>query len=141
MKYNYKDSIATMMSKALSRWKKELLKAFNEYDITTEQWSLLVRLWEEDGISQTKLAQRTFKDLPTINRILNKLKAKDLIERKNNSDDLRVYLVFLTQKGKDLEEKINPIADQIKNKGLKNIKEEDLEVAKRVLINIFTNLA
>ena len=129
-----------MISKVLSKWKKGLLRNFSTYDITTEQWSLLTRLWQKYGISQTQLAQRTSKDLPTITRILNKLEKKELVKRKSDPNDLRTSLIFLTEKGKDLEEKLNPIVEKLSNKGLENIKQEDIETLKRVLNNILINL-
>ncbi len=140
MKYIFQDSIEFKISKVLSKWKRELLKDFKTYDITTEQWSLLTRLWEKDGISQTQLAHKTSKDLPTITRILNKIEKKGLVKRQSDPNDLRTSLIFLTQKGKELELKLNPIAKQISNKAFKNIKQEDIETLKRVLDDIFINL-
>jgi hypothetical protein len=39
------------------------------YDVTPEQWAVLNRLWQEEGIHQAELAQRTSKDRHNITRI------------------------------------------------------------------------
>lgn len=59
-----------------------MAKKFKPYDVTLEHWSLLTRLWKQDSVSQTELAIKTNKDLPTVTRCLNKLIKKGLIEKK-----------------------------------------------------------
>lgn len=140
MAYRAEDSIELLLSRVLSKWRRTILKEFKKYDMTTEQWSLLNRLWEQEGISQTKLAQMTSKDLPTITRILNKIENKELIVRKSDPNDRRASLIFLTEKGRLLEEKLNPIAKNISERALENISGEDIDKLKKVLNNIFMNL-
>ncbi|MCT4660325.1 MAG: MarR family transcriptional regulator [Tissierellales bacterium] len=140
MAYRAEDSIELLLSRVLSKWRRTILKEFKKYDMTTEQWSLLNRLWEQEGISQTKLAQMTSKDLPTITRILNKIENKELIVRKSDPNDRRASLIFLTEKGRLLEDKLNPIAKNISERALENISGEDIDKLKKVLNNIFMNL-
>jgi DNA-binding MarR family transcriptional regulator len=140
MAYRAGDSIELLLSRVLSKWRRTILKEFKKYDMTTEQWSLLNRLWEQEGISQTKLAQMTSKDLPTITRILNKIENKELIVRKSDPNDRRASLIFLTEKGRLLEDKLNPIAKNISERALENISGEDIDKLKKVLNNIFMNL-
>lgn len=47
-----------------------------EFDLTTEQFAVLYRLREEDGINQKELALRSAKDQPTMTRILDNLAKK-----------------------------------------------------------------
>ena len=60
------------------------LKAFKEIDVdlTTEQWVLLDSLYESDGVSQNELANGSFKNAPTVSRIIDLLCKKGLTERK-----------------------------------------------------------
>ncbi|AEB76399.1 MarR family winged helix-turn-helix transcriptional regulator [Clostridium botulinum] len=140
MKYVFEESVAYMLNKVVLKIKKELTSRFNKYDVTIEQWRLLTRLWKVDGISQTQLAIRCSKDLPTVTRMLDKLEKKEVIERKEDPNDSRAYLVFLTEKGKGLEEKLDPIAYEIENKSIQNVRKEDIEVVKKVLDIMITNL-
>ena len=45
----------------------------NGFDITPEQWGILSRLWQSEGIHQSELAARTAKDRHNITRILSLL--------------------------------------------------------------------
>lgn len=137
MKYTADKSVEQLLSKVLSKWRRALLQEYKKYDITTEQWSLLMRLWEEDHISRTHLSHMTSKDLPTVTRILKKLETKELIYRKQDPNDLRTSYVCLTDKGKSLEDKLNPIAYNLSEKALLNI---DKSALKTMLETIYTNL-
>ena len=55
----------------------EMFREFREQgeDITPEQWAVLIRLWERDERTQNELSEATFRDAPTISRILAKAHA------------------------------------------------------------------
>lgn len=82
MKYIVEETTFYTLNRLIVKIKKNMAKQIKPYDVTLEQWSLLTRLWKDDGISQTELAVRTNKDLPTVTRSLVKLKEKGLIEKK-----------------------------------------------------------
>ena len=42
-------------------------------DITIEQWSVLYHLWKDDGQSQQQLCEATFRDKPSITRLVDNL--------------------------------------------------------------------
>ena len=52
-------------------------------------------------------------DLPTITPILQKLKKMNLIKKIRSSEDERILIVKLTQKGIDLEEEVAAIQDKV----------------------------
>ncbi|XXT25583.1 MarR family transcriptional regulator [Sorangium sp. So ce429] len=53
-------------------------------EITPEQWMVLVRLWEQEGVTQMHLAERTFRDVPTMSRIVALMERDGLIERRQD---------------------------------------------------------
>ena len=54
---------------------RRLQKKFNNagLNLTIEQWSVLYQLWKQDGSSQQDLCQRTFRDKPSITRLVDNL--------------------------------------------------------------------
>jgi DNA-binding MarR family transcriptional regulator len=50
-------------------------------EITIEQWSILYHLWKEDGLSQQELCNRTFRDKPSITRLIDNLEKQHLVKR------------------------------------------------------------
>jgi len=85
-------------------------KRFKEYDITTEQWATLSRLYNIEGCNQKKLAEVSSKNGATITRLLNVLEDKKLVKRKNSPNDKREYLIYLTKKGKNTYKNARKVA-------------------------------
>ena len=78
-------------------------------DLTPEEFSLLSRLWEENGITQSSLVEKTIKDKAIVTRLLNNLIKKGYVYKKVNEDDRRNQIVFLTEEGHKLQNIIIPI--------------------------------
>ena len=140
--FNLNDSYGYLINLAAQRLKYELHQTFQAkgYDITPEQWAVLNRLWEQDGLSQVDLAERTFKDKPGTTRILNLLEKKGIVVRRPDESDGRVLRVFLTRIGKDLKDKLIPCAQEVLAKSGKNLSKEELVQFKLTLNQILRNL-
>ena len=140
--FRLSDSYGYLINLAAQRLKYELHQAFQArgYDITPEQWAVLNRLWEEDGLSQVELAERTFKDKPGTTRILTLLEKKGVVVRRADESDGRVQRVFLTKIGKDLKEKLIPCAHEVLMKSGRNLSKEDVAKFKVTLNQILSNL-
>ena len=117
------------------------LKALKEngIDITPEQWVILDSLYNEDGQSQKDLANGSFKNAPTISRILDILEEKGFIQRKASSDDRRKFKIFLTVSGVEIVEKSQSIVKEMRERGWNALSEEDYDDFTRILNQIFKN--
>lgn len=122
--------------------KDEVRKGFVEkgYDITLDQFAVLIRLWDKDGLSQRELCERTLKTKSNITRILDSMEKKGLIFRQINKEDRRSFGIFLTDQGKAVKDELIPTAVRINSKIFKNINKEDGEVFLKVLNTISNNL-
>lgn len=110
-------------------------------DITIEQWSVLYHLWKEDGQSQQQLCEATFRDKPSITRLVDNLEKSKLVKRVASKNDRRSNLIFLTKNGKDLEQKTTEVANQTLNESLEGVTHGQIEIAKEVLQMVYDNLA
>jgi MarR family transcriptional regulator, transcriptional regulator for hemolysin len=112
-----------------------------DYDITPEQWTVLKRLAENDGINQKELAIKAEKDQPTVTRILDILERKELISKQKNEEDRRSFILFITDKGLAVKDELTPfIEDLWEKKILSGISEEDLNVYRKVLVKMNENV-
>ena len=136
------DSYGYLINLAAQRLRYELHQTFQAkgYDVTPEQWAVLNRLWEQDGLSQVELAERTFKDKPSTTRILNLLEKKKIVVRQPDENDGRVLRVFLTKTGKDLKEKLIPCAEEVLVKSGRNMSKDQLSQLKQTLHQMLDNL-
>lgn len=132
--------ITGMASTALAR---RLQKNFKQagIEITIEQWSVLYHLWKEDGLSQQELCSRSFRDKPSITRLVDNLEKLKLVKRVPSKEDRRINLVFLSKAAQKLQEETMSMADQTLNEALQAVSKDDIEVCKAVLQRVYDNLS
>ncbi len=109
-------------------------------DITPEQWTVLAFLWNEDGVTQQKLCDITYKDKPSMTRLIDNLVKQDLVERRASSVDRRSNNIYLTESGRYIEGKANAaVADAVES-ALQGINDEGRDRVRAVLKLIFGNI-
>lgn len=126
----------TALARRLQRYFRE-----NSIDLTVEQWSVLVHLWKEDGVSQQDLANKTYRDKPSMTRLVDNLERTGLVTRKASPDDRRINRIFLTEEAKALRDKTMALANQTLLDGLEGVSAEDIEVTRKVLTQVYENLS
>jgi len=108
-------------------------------DITPEQWVVLSRLHHEGKLYQTDLANKSFRDKPTVSRILDLLVKKSLVERVQDKLDARKYLISLTNEGEKLVDAATPEVEESREKGWTNLTEEEYDMLVCLLDKVFSN--
>jgi MarR family transcriptional regulator for hemolysin len=93
-----------------------------------------------DRVNQTELAEQMGIEQPTLGRVLRKLEADGLIERRAQSDDGRARVVRLTPASRPLMEKINRIQNKVRARLLKDIDPEALAGCLDVFARILDNM-
>ncbi|GAB6271954.1 MAG: hypothetical protein STSR0003_17990 [Smithella sp.] len=72
----------------------------SDLNITAVQAMVLRFLYDKDGVTSMNLGKKTELDSSTVTGILDRLESACLITRKNNPNDRRSILIYLTEKGK-----------------------------------------
>ncbi|OBZ17719.1 MarR family winged helix-turn-helix transcriptional regulator [Bacillus sp. FJAT-26390] len=72
---------------------------FKEYDLTKGQYLYLVRIVENPGIIQEKLAELIKVDRTTTARAINKLEINGFIEKNDDQYNKKIKKLFPTEKG------------------------------------------
>lgn len=136
-------AISFWIARVYSVTRTELYRRFRAAGLamTPEQWMILVRLWEGEGRSQAELATSTFRDAPTVSRILDVMEREGLVKRKPDPADARGRRVYLTDEGHALKATLVPLARDFVNDLEHDIPAEDLEVTRRTLQRMFGNVA
>jgi DNA-binding MarR family transcriptional regulator len=136
------NSVGFLVNRTALRLKRELQQAFRRqgFTVTAEQWALLNRLWEQEGLSQVQLAERTFKDKPNVTRMVEVLERNGLVHRQQNRRDRRAYHVFLTPAGRELRSAMIPLAVEVLRRALRGLDENEVEELRRVLERIDRNI-
>jgi DNA-binding MarR family transcriptional regulator len=128
--------------KASTAIARRLQKKFNSagLSITIEQWSVLYHLWKKEGISQQELCNATFRDKPSITRLVDNLEKLNLVKRVPSENDRRINMIFLTRQALKLQEETMVLAEQTLNEALETVPVEKIDVCKEVLQLVYDNL-
>ena len=131
--------VSGKLSAAINR---QLYRSFRKsgVDITPEQWTVLYYLWSKDGVTQQELCNVTFKDKPSMTRLIDNLEKQSLVVRSPGVSDRRINIIHLTETGKNLENEAKPIVQDIMKKALDGLDEKDVEVGFVLLTRVFNNL-
>ena len=121
---------------------RRLQKKFNTagINLTIEQWSVLYHLWKEDGKSQQELCNATFRDKPSITRLIDNLEKLDLVKRVSDDKDRRINKVYLTSNATELQVQTMQLAEETLNEALEGVPADQIDLCKSVLQKVYDNL-
>lgn len=105
----------------------------SHYGITTSQFYVLSAVWENDGVKFKDLAKSLEMDGSTLTSILDRLERQDLLERRNDPEDRRSLLVFLTEKAKQSIVEITCLAETLNQEIKERFSDEEFATFERVL--------
>lgn len=139
----YPTSYGFRIERTAKIMKQVIQRRFNalKFDLTVDQWVLLDCLRQEDGQSQNELAEKTFKDAPTVTRIIDLLCKKALTERRSDSTDRRRFKIYLTDVGRLKIQEILPVVIELRETGIEQLPREDYDNLIRILDKIFENFS
>lgn len=116
-------------------------KAFKKLgvDITPEQWIVLDKLDSNREMSQKEIGNESFKNAPTISRIIDNLVRKGFVSRMSEENDRRKTAISLTNEGKKLVGKCRAEVDNLRDLSWNNLSEKDYKEFNRIIDQIFEN--
>jgi DNA-binding MarR family transcriptional regulator len=128
--------------KASTAIARRLQKKFNNagLNLTIEQWSVLYHLWKQDGISQQELCNATFRDKPSITRLVDNLEKLRLVKRVSSKEDRRMNLVYITPEAQKLQDHTMLLAEETLNEALQTVPSDQIDICKAVLQIVYDNL-
>lgn len=140
-RFKVEENLDHYISRTSQILKTALFREFKEHghNITPEQWSVLAKLFYEDGISQKQIGDCLFKDKPTITRILDLMEKKNLIIRISDDKDRRKFKIYLTADGKNVVTALLPVAESFLKRLSNGISEQEIELFTGVLEKLEKN--
>lgn len=134
-------SIAYLVGRTSRSIIKRLTNKFSDagFDVSYEQWSILVHLYRKDGQTQQELANVAVKDKAAITRLLNVLEKKNIVLRIPDRNDKRSKLVYLTHKAKEFKDDLVAVVEDLLKEAEQNVSLEEMNQCKATLNKIFSN--
>jgi MarR family transcriptional regulator for hemolysin len=106
------DNVGFLLAKASQRWNElihERFAAAGFPEVRPAYGSLLIPLFEEDGLRHSELARRARLSKQTMTTMARALERDGLIERRPDPSDARATLIFLTPRARRLA----PVAERV----------------------------
>lgn len=101
---------------------------------------ILFHLERSDGITQLQLSKLTHLTAPSISAAVVKMEQEGLVVRRNDSEDMRQVRVYLTDKGRQLNDLIKQKSRETEDMMLKGLSDDEQEYMCRLLKKMLTNM-
>jgi DNA-binding MarR family transcriptional regulator len=104
------------------------------------QQFILCALWEEEGVTQSALAERLHKRPATVTNALQCMEKAGLVERRQDEEDQRVSRVYLTGAGRDIRAVVESTWGELEEQVFAGFSAEERELFDRLLRRVSENL-
>jgi len=95
------------------------------FDLTPVQYAALIAIHTHPGIDATRLSAVIAFDRSTLGSVIERLQAKDFVERKPAPEDKRIKLLYLTKSGAAILREIIPAVERAQARMLEPLKPAD----------------
>jgi DNA-binding MarR family transcriptional regulator len=139
-----RDDVGFLLAKAAQRWNELLAERFAAAgfsEVRPAYGSVLLPLFEEDGLRMGDLARRAQLSKQTMTQLIRRLERDGLVERRRDPADARASRIYLTARSRRFE----PIAsrvltelDRLVRRRLSPAQVDELTVALRELMTLNT---
>ena len=103
------------------------------FDLTPVQYAALVAIHTHPGIDATRLSAVIAFDRSTLGSVIERLQAKDFVERKPAAEDKRIKLLYLTRQGTATLREIIPAVDRAQARMLDPLKPAERKALMRLM--------
>jgi len=126
-------SIGFLINKARNILTVEMDAALKDLDISSQQMGILMSLTLGLAATPFELSKVLGIDTGLMTRMLDKLEAKELLQRSRSLEDRRVVNLALTKKGEEVAGQIPEVAPDVLNAHLKKFSKVEFEELRRLL--------
>lgn len=113
---------------------------FKNYDLTRGQYLYLVRICENPGIIQGKLAEMIKVDRTTTARAIKKLEDNGFIEKKDDPSNQKIKKLYPTEKGKNVYPLIKSENDYSNKVALSGLSQDEVDTIFDLLQRVRSNV-
>ena len=106
------------------------------FDLTPVQYAALIAIHTHPGIDATRLSAVIAFDRSTLGSVIERLQAKNYIERRPAPEDKRIKLLYLTKPGAAILREIIPAVERAQARMLEPLKPTDRKALTELLVQL-----
>lgn len=126
-----------LLSQLMARKFQERL---DPYGLTPFHWIVLCCLWEEDGLPTSGIGEKLQQVGGTLTGAIDRMEERGLIRRERDCRDRRIWRIWLTDVGKQLQEVLPPIASDLREQAMQGMSVPDRERISELIDLAIANL-
>lgn len=104
------EHLAYLLAQANREINRQLDARFKKEGVPVEQWRILKILSDGEGHSMGDLAEAVLLNHPTLTKMIDRMVSDALVFRMQDPDDRRKVLMFISDRGKALTQRLNALA-------------------------------
>ncbi|MDE5442741.1 MarR family transcriptional regulator [Bradyrhizobium sp. CSA207] len=106
------------------------------FDLTPVQYAALIAIHTHPGIDATRLSAVIAFDRSTLGSVIERLQAKDYVERRPAPEDKRIKLLYLTKSGAAILREIVPAVERAQARMMEPLKPADRKTLMALLVQL-----
>ena len=135
------DRLAHLIRDAARALVRSLSVRLAEHHVSFGHWSFLRVLWVEDGLTQRELSERAGVMEPTTFSAIKTMERLGYVVRRRHEGDRKKVYIHLTAKGRALEKRLVPLAEEVNRVAVDGIASENIAITRAVLLTMIENVA
>ncbi len=136
-----KETVGYTLAQACKLHRQRADVLLNEIGLHVGQEMILGALWDNEGVTQTELADLLLIQPATVTNALKRLEREGYVDRRQDPDDQRISRVFSTDEGRNLKEAIQEKWGQLERESFRGLTAEEGLLLRRLLLRVYENLA
>ena len=115
-------------------------RLFEEVGLYRGQPPVLMALWEQEGLTQTELAEQLHITPATVTRMLQRMERTGFIQRQPDPLDQRISRVYLTEAGTAVQSQVEAMWKTMETETFGGLSGDEQEILRGYLLRIRKNL-
>ncbi len=131
--FDRQQSLGYLVNQLARQFAQRLERRLAVHGVALGQFPLLLVLWEEEGLTQSEIARRLTFEQPTVANTLKRMLRDGLVETARAPNNRKQVLIFLTEKGRHLRERLTAEARAVNAEAATALTPEEMESLQKVI--------
>lgn len=127
-----------LLSQLLNRRLQALLEPFG---LTAFQWEVLCCLWKENGVPTSTLSEQLQQLGGTLTGVLDVMEKRGLVRRERDSQDRRIWRVWLTDDGEQLKQVLPSLVNELKEETFACLSPKELQQLSNLIDKVMAHVS
>ncbi|MCC3405728.1 MAG: MarR family transcriptional regulator [Microcoleus sp. PH2017_10_PVI_O_A] len=120
---------------------RRLQEILEPFGLTPFHWLVLCCLWQEDGLPTSSIGDKLQQVGGTLTGVLDRMEERGLVRRERDTRDRRIWRIWLTDAGRELQDVLPPLVAEIREKSMTGISKADRELFSQLIDRAIVNLS